>query len=585
MNDIQEVKSRLDIAQVVAQYVPTLKRAGRSYKGNCPFHKEKTPSFIVTPDLQIFKCFGCGEAGDVIEFIKKIERVEFGEALKIAADKAGYQLTDNYGSKEDEKFKQEKERIYNANKLATQYWNYILKTHKAGKIGRDYVAKRKIRIEEIDKFQLGYAPKGDNLVKFMRAKGFNDNELITWGLAVEKNGNLIDKFRDRLILPIWDMAGHILGFSGRIVMPNEYAPKYLNSPETQVYKKGEILMGLYQAKESARANKYLILEEGNIDLLSSHKVGVENIAATGGTALTEKQCKLIKRYADTVYFCFDTDNAGVKALMRGLEIAERIGLAHKALDIGNYQDPDELISKEPQKWSEVIENPLNTVSHLIKILQADLDLGSADGKSTFLNRITPALASLKDEVQLQHFAGEVAVLTGVSKQAVLDRLSKPDRQHELPDFPEAEPEEIPVSTATHPTNQREIYLLALLVQISQIGDLEVSKETFRDINCQEIFVAIQRVGDTTINFATLADSLSDGGKETLQQVLAVDLSNVSDLKGEFERVYQMAYTNFLRGQILELRRKLSVNLDDETSLQKLKYFTQELQAHNNKVVK
>jgi DNA primase len=582
MNDVEAVKSRLDIVEVVKQYVPSLKKAGHSYKGLCPFHGEKTPSFIVTPDLGIYKCFGCGEGGDVLEFIKKMERVDFGEALKIAADRVGYTLTETKHKQDDQVVKQQ-ERIYEANKLASQYWHYILNTHKAGKVGRDYVQKRKIRQAEVEKFQLGYAPIGANLVPFLIKKGFTKSELVTWGLAVDRKGEIVDKFRDRLILPIWNMKGQIIGFSGRIVTPNEYAPKYLNSPETLVYKKGEILMGLYQAKEAARKQNFIILEEGNIDLLSSHKVGVENIAATGGTALTEQQCRLIKRYADTVYFCFDTDQAGIKALIKGVELAEKVGLKHKALEIGDYQDPDALISAEPTKWSEIVSKPENTLAHLLRILQVDLDLGTADGKSTLMQRMVPILATVKDDVQVQHYANELAVLVGVSKDSVLNSLAA--RTQPVYKSASSEPAETPkVQAPQSPVilpNQREMYLLALILQINDVEGLDISQDIFQDVNCKEIFIKLSKFGDATGNFAKLAEELSDGGKEALQQILAIDVTGIDNFHEELQHVYKILYSTFLRAQILDLRRQLQSDAENTDLLSKLQYFTAELKQLSN----
>ncbi len=572
MSEVDEIKSRLDIVEVIKQYVPDLKRTGRSYKGRCPFHKENTPSFIVTPDMQIFKCFGCGEGGDVISFIQKIERVEFAQALTIAAEKAGYELKRNYSEK-DEYLKKEKARIIEANKLAAKFWNYILKSHPSGKPGREYMRKRQIRPEEMQKFAIGYAPKGNNLKNFLVAKGYKPSELATWGLMVEKDGQFNDKFRDRLILPILDLNGNPIGFSGRIVGPSDYAPKYLNSPETLVYKKGEILMGIYQARDAARSQKFLILEEGNIDLLSSHKVGIENIVATGGTALTEQQCKLIKRFADVVYFSFDSDAAGLKALLRGIEIAERVGLKHRALPLGNYQDPDDMINHEPAKWAETVANPMNSVAHLMQVYQKDLDLGTADGKSTFSERMVAVLRVLHDEVQKQHFAEQVAMVVGVSKQVILEQVEGViSPRHEA--VPAEETKQLAPPTHVSP---QEIYLLALLVQLKNFASLEISAEIFRDINCRELYLKLIHT-QGVLDYGKISQEISDGAGEVLQQVLMTDLSNIADIQQEFAWVYKVLYGTYLQSQILDLRQQLTQEPENQTLLAKLQYFT--IEKHN-----
>lgn len=583
MSDIDEIKSRLDIVDVVSQYVPTLKRAGQSYKGNCPFHKEKTPSFIVTPSMQIYKCFGCGEGGDAIKFIEKMERVEFGEALQIAAERVGYKLSQRQSAK-DSVYKQEADLVFKLNELAGKYWNYLLSEHKAGQAGRNYLQKRQIRMEEVKTFQMGYAPAGDNLIKFLTGKGYTPDQAVKAGLGVERQGKIMDKFRDRLMLPIMNMKGQIVGFSGRQITPSEYSPKYLNSPETAVYKKGEILMGLFQAKEAARADNFLVLEEGNIDLLSSHKVGVKNIAATGGTALTLMQCKLIKRHVDTVYFCFDTDQAGLKALIKGVELSEQIGLKHKALNIGDYQDPDQLISTEPARWKEVIANPINTITHLITVFQKDLDLGSADGKSEFFYRMVPILRTLKDPVQQEHYSGEVAVISGISKDRVMEEINSsnptPAQYQPKPEQKQQpQPQELQAKMKQFENqilSTREIYILGLLLQMESPRELEISGEIFQDVDCREVFAQIQKLDNLTTDFTKLADVLSEGGREALQQALAVDISEIEHPQEELLRIYKVLYKNHLRREVLNLRTSLQTLPDDEQSLQKLTYLIKEL---------
>lgn len=581
MTDIEAVKSRLDIVDVISGYIP-VQRAGRSYKARCPFHKEKTPSFVITPDMQRFKCFGCGEGGDVISFIQKIERVEFGEALKIAADRAGYELTST--GKKDDKLEKEKQRILEANLLAAKYWNYVLKTHKAGKIGREYMLKRKVDQPSMDKFLIGYSPHGTNLLPFLEKKGFTKQELVSWGLAVERKGEVIDKFRDRFMLPIWDIKGNILAFSGRIVTPNEFAPKYLNSPETLVYHKGDILMGLYQAIDAIRKSKIVILEEGNIDLLSSHRVGVENIVATGGTALTDNQVKLLKRYADTIYFAFDTDEAGIKALIKGIEIAERQGVQHKTLQLGQFQDPDELISNNPDEWAKVIANPQNSIAYLLGHFQKDLDLGNPDNKSAYVKRMVPVLSVLKDKVQQRHFAEQLGLYVGVTVQDIMQLINGAQAAPTLPSSANraSQDKETDPSSQTEPAilpmaNRREVYLLALMLEVSssKIADLEISGEIFMDVNAKEIFVKIAAMHEPR-NLSDVADELTDGAKETWQQVLSEDLSNILDQEKELRQTYKSAYKNYLQSKMLSLRTALSREPENIDILSELQYYSREL---------
>lgn len=568
-NDIEEIKSRLDIVDVISSYIQ-LQRAGRSYKANCPFHGEKTPSFVVTPDMQIFKCFGCGEGGDVLTFIQKIERVEFGEAIRIAAEKAGYTLTNDSHS---DKQSQMKKRLLAANALAAKYWHYLLTEHPQGKDGREYAQKRKLVKKEIDKFQIGYAPPGENLVKFLEKKGYTRSEIIDWGFGVERDGKVMDKFRRRLMLAITNMRGEVVGFSGRYIAQSDKAPKYLNSPETPVYHKGDVLMGLSQALAAARQENFVILQEGNIDILSSHRVGIENILATGGTAITESQCKVIKRLCDTVYFGFDTDSAGIKALIKALEICERVGLKHKAIDIGDYKDPDELISENPDKWKEVVANPSNTIEHLLKILSKDLDMNNPDDKSELVSRMKPVLNALQDKVQLHHFAGMLGTKVGVSETEILDSI----RVDARPSYKPHQAESIAV-TPVQTQDQRELLLVSILLQFADRVKPEISLEIFHDQDCYNIVkLLLNQKG--TIDYNQITDQLPASAIETMQQALSLDLSKVKDLEQEFSRAYKFLYNTFLLSKIAELKIKMkTANLSDEQEkllLSQLQYFSEE----------
>lgn len=476
MADIEDIKSKLDIVDVIASYVPDLKKAGANYKACCPFHSEKTPSFTVNPSLQIYKCFGCGKAGDVIKFIEEIEHTDFAEALKISAEKAGVELTQNISPK-NQKEKIEREKLLQANLLTAKFYNYIILQHSSGKKGLDYsTKKREIDIERIKKFLVGYAPnKINNLKNFLISKGFVESDLIKWGLLVERNGNLIDKFRDRVMQPIFNLKGEVVAFSGRYIGEVKEAPKYLNSPETIVYKKNEMLYGLYQAKEYLRERDYLILVEGNIDILSSHRVGVGNIVAPLGTAFTANQAKLIKRFTNTIYFCFDTDDAGLKALIRGMGIAEDLEMNHKVIDLTGYQDADELIRKNSEEWPKRIENAKQTMDYLIEVYSRNLDLGSAEGKTTFEYKILPCLSLIKDEVLFNHYRKHIASILEVSEEFINTKVEKgkpysPTKETtstlEIPQVPKVN------------INPDEKYFLELLISIDKFSDINFTEENF-----------------------------------------------------------------------------------------------------------
>ncbi len=593
MTDVELVKSKLDIVEVVESYVNDLKKAGSNYTARCPFHNEKTPSFHVNPSLQIYKCFGCGKAGDVIEFIREIEKVQFPDALKIAAEKAGVQLSGNFeGNKKNQ---EETKKIIEANTLAAKFFHYLFQTHKTGESARKYAQKRQIDAERVEKFMIGFAPaSNESLKNFLVSKGFDSKDLIKWGLLVERSGKMVDKFKQRLMQPIFNLKGEIVGFSGRYIGTSKDAPKYLNSPETLVYKKNEMLYGMYQAKEFINSNRnkdgasFLIIVEGNIDILSSHRVGVGNIVAPLGTAFTLNQGKIIKRFADELYFCFDTDSAGMKALVRGLSIAEELELKHKVIDITGFQDADELICKEPEEWAKRIENPKNTIEYLIEKYSQDLDLGGADGKVKFNARIIPILKLLKDEVTLNHFVREVAVMLGISEESIFQKIRKQtsDIRYQASDdnkdtTQSSRPKAQSSEAWESPTRKLEIYLLSLLLQSNHLFSVALKDSYFQDYLCKEIYEQLLAAGEDA-DFGEVADKLSGDCKEMFEDIVMFDSSRIKNMNKEIKTVLDRVYENYLKQEILKLRKFSQENTDDDSITQRLKELTMELKGIGKK---
>ncbi len=569
MSDIENVKAKLDIVEVIGSYVPDLKRAGANYKACCPFHQEKTPSFMVNPSLQIYKCFGCGKAGDVINFIQEIERLEFPDALRLAAEKAGVTLENNNFSK-DSKLEEEKKRIVEANTLAAKFYNYILKTHKTGKPGREYAQKRQIDARRIEDFLIGFAPNSrTNLKKFLTSKGFSEQELIKWGLLVEREKSIIDKFRNRLLQPIFNLRGDIIGFSGRYIGESKFAPKYLNSPETLVYKKNEILYGIFQAKETMRKENFVIIVEGNIDILSSHRAGIKNIIAPLGTAFTLNQAKLIKRFCEQIYFCFDTDDAGTKALIRGLELAEIIGLEHKVVDITGFQDADELICKVPDEWEKRVKSAKNTVEYLIEKLSSDLDLNALDGKTTFDKKIFPVLKSIKNEVELSHYIKEVAMILEIDEEILREKLKKGASLRLAPQE-DSDKSEIPSSSKTiSPVQKIERYFLSLLIQTDSISKFkDLNESFFKDEVCKKIFVEYYKAGDNK-DLLKISQFLDEDSKKSLEDMLMFDATEIKYLDKELENVYSRMQKRSVRNEILSLKRLLNLEPENDELLSRL----------------
>jgi len=400
-NQIEEIKRKLDIVSVVREYVPTLKKMGRNYFGLCPFHNERTPSFSVNEELQIYKCFGCGESGDVISFVEKVEGIDFTRALELTAKRAGVELIRTFDPAR-EKRRAERERILEANKLATQYYHFMLMEHKSGEAAREYVKTRKLRKQELLKFKIGFAPDGfENLKKFMLKKGFKAEELVRWGLLADKNGHTYDKFRRRLMFPILDHLGDIVGFSGRVLVKDDI-PKYLNSPETPVFRKGHELYGLYEARQTPGRPKEIIVVEGYLDVASLVQHGVENVVATLGTATTTENIRRLTRLTDRVMFCFDGDRAGRAAAWRAMETALPYGggtVELKFLLLPDAEDPDSFVRKHgPEAFRALADQAAPLSDFLVKELAQRVDFDKVDGRARFQAIAKPLLQRLPDGV-------------------------------------------------------------------------------------------------------------------------------------------------------------------------------------------
>jgi len=572
MTDLELVKSKLDIVDVISVYVPNVQRAGSNFRANCPFHSEKTPSFMINPTLQIFKCFGCGKAGDAVKFIQEIERVEFPEALRIAAEKAGVQLTGNFSPK-DSKLEEEKKRILSANQLTAKFYNYILKTHQLGLPGREYSQKRKLDGKRIDDFLIGYAPKSYSILKnFLLSKGFTEQELVKFGLLVDRNGKIIDKFRHRLMQPIFSVQGDVIGFSGRYIGVSKFDPKYLNSPETPVYKKQDILYGLFQAKETMRKENFVIMVEGNIDILSSHRMEISNIVAPLGTAFTANQAKLVKRFCETIYFCFDTDEAGTKALIRGIELAESAGLKHKVVNITGFQDADELICKgsDPKAWEEAVKNASDSVEYLIKKFAENLDLGTANGKAQFRDKILPVISSIKDDITLAHYSKEVAMMLEVETKTVLKHI-------EHKDFKKEDQLQTKVPAKIPKKNQFELYFLAFLVNFLDHSILkDIPEEIFSNEAYKQIF-KILKDSKEDYDIGQIADSLQESLKSQFEEIILFDLPQGDKAKEEFQKIYFSIMRTYYLMQLKKLKMDMAKDEESDNLLADLDKTTKAIQ--------
>ena len=423
---INEIFSQNDIVDYVSGYVK-LKKNGRDYTGLCPFHKEKSPSFHVNQEKQLFHCFGCGAGGNLVQFVMKAEGLDFVEALKLMADRAGIILPED-DTPVDDKLYQKKKRILAINKTAARFYYEMLTKNEIGKAGLDYLKNRAIDAKTITKFGLGYAPDmPDALKKYMNKLGFGDDELQDAGLLVSRNGKVMDKFRARVIFPIIDLRGNVIAFGGRIIDNTEKngykPPKYLNSPDTPVFNKGRNLFSLNLAKKDCQAR--CILCEGYMDVISVYKAGVTNITATLGTALTQEQAKLLMKYTDEILLCYDSDDAGQAATIRAIEIITSVGGKCRIMQLKGAKDPDEYINKNgAAKFREAMDNGIASTDYLINRVRKKYNLDTTDGKALYVEETSNLLSKIPNAIEADAYIKRISDETEISKDAIYAEIRK-----------------------------------------------------------------------------------------------------------------------------------------------------------------
>ena len=415
---LTELTERNDIVDVVSGYVRLGKKSGSNMFGLCPFHSEKTPSFSVSPDKQIYHCFGCGKGGGVINFIMEIENLSFPEAVEFLAKRAGMPMPEEENDRESRK----RSRMLALNRDAARFFYAQLSTAQGG-AARDYMAKRRIGPATAKNFGIGFAPDTwDSLEKAMREKGYTDFEMFDAGLVRKgKKGGYYDTFRNRLMFPVIDVRGNVIGFSGRILGDGE--PKYMNSPETLVFNKSRNLFALNLAKKSKSG--YIILSEGNIDVVSLHQAGFDSAVASLGTSLTPEQARLISRYTNQVIIAYDNDGAGIKAAQRAIGILEKLDLKVKVLRMSGAKDPDEFIKlKGADAFRNLLEASENQIDYRLRAVTDKYDLSVDEQKVEFLKEASDLVARLPGSVERQVYAMRVASMSGVSADAVTKEVER-----------------------------------------------------------------------------------------------------------------------------------------------------------------
>jgi len=417
MDAKEEVRARLAIEDVIGEYVQ-LKRAGRNWKGLSPFSAEKTPSFVVSPDKQIWHDFSSGKGGDMFSFVMEVEGLDFRQALELLARRAGVDM-EQYDKGSRGPSGKSKERLYEALELAAHFYQ---RQFTQSKLALDYVLKKRAFSRETAlEWRLGYSPNtGSALTDFLKGKGFTAAEIQLAGLNNQRGG---DMFRGRLQIPLCDPSGRVIGFTARLLEDNPQAPKYINTPSTPLYDKSRHVFGLHLAKEAIRKNKFVVLAEGNLDVIQSHQAGVRQVVATAGTALTEQHLKALSRLTGDIRLSFDADKAGLNATERAIPVAAKVGVQLSIITIPSGKDPDELIKQDVQVWQDIITKPQYAVDWLIDRYTATLDLSTAQGKKDLSDVVLRTVRQLPDPVEQDHYVGKLAELLSVNKAALTTKLS------------------------------------------------------------------------------------------------------------------------------------------------------------------
>lgn len=556
MATVQEIKQALPIEAVVAEYVPTLRRAGATYKATCPFHSEKTPSFIVSPDRQTFKCFGCGASGDVIEFVRRIENLEFKDAVRLLAEKAGLAVDFDPAPAADP----EAEAIYAVNAAATLYFQSALRGP-AGAQALAYLRTRGLADATIERFALGYAPDGwDHLLRYMGQRGHAPGELVSAGLATKReDGGQYDRFRDRIIFPIRDAKGRVLGFGGRAM--GDAQPKYLNSPQTRVFDKGSVFYCQDVAAEHIRKAGRVVIVEGYMDALVAHQAGFGDVVASMGTSLTEKQVRTLNKSGRTVVLALDPDAAGFRAVERTIQLAYRTAerelapalttrvpteraaerftgsarVRFQVVAVPDGKDPDELILSDSDAWRRLIDGALPIVDFYFKRVAATLS-DSLDFKRDAAARLVPILAELGDPLERDHYVAELARMLDVGEQTVAALVAQ-QRQSSaavvrLPESapgPEAGADGGDAAPAARPAPKRldalstvERRVLSLLIRyphaVASAGE-RVRAHTFRDARLARLASVLLELDPVPLDTADVLARLEPADRTLAAEVL------------------------------------------------------------------
>ena len=554
---VTQIKQKLDIVDVIGSYV-SLKKSGRNYKALCPFHNEKTPSFMVSQELQIYKCFGCGVGGDIFNFVEAIEGVDFPRALEILAEKAGVKLVK---SKDYDAQSQIKKKIYEINEITTKFYQYMLLKHKVGTRALNYLKKeRKLNENSIKIFRLGYAPDSWNaLCGFLRKKGFKEEDLVLSGVAVKRSsGNdIIDKFRGRVVFPLINTDNRVLGFTGRTIFDRE--PKYLNTSETPVFHKSFFIFGLDKNRLNIKKTGAVFVE-GQMDVISAYQCGIKNVVCVSGTSLTENQLDILSRYTQDVAFCFDSDFAGIEASYRAIEMAEKKNFNVRAVLIPEpFKDLDDLIKSDANRAKEVIGNPIPIYDFFLTTVLKKYDKRTAIGKKKIMEDLVPIFSKISNRILFDHYVKQISSELEISENTIYSLFKEvpSEREKSYEEFRELEEKSLPQVYGL------EGHFISLVlkspIDSARSAVEKLKKEDFLNEKVAEIFNRLKtylKDRKTDINIKTFLNKLDEDLKEITSELYLWDFMEEGDseegkkvLERELKEVIERIKKDSVRRQL------------------------------------
>jgi DNA primase len=556
MSDItDQIKERIDVVELVREYVPSLKKVGTNWKAPCPFHQEKTPSFVVSEEKQIWHCFGCAKGGDIFGFIREVEGVEFRDSMRLLAKKAGITL-----SKQDPKKESERTRTLDILRAASAWYHQALKTAKSANKVREYIGERKIEDSTRDSWQLGFSPDAwEGVSAYLQTKGYRNEEIAKAGISsINDRGGYYDRFRNRLMFPITDVHGTVVGFTARKMNDEDVGGKYINTPETDVYHKSSVLYGLSQAKQSIREKDLAVIVEGNMDCVSSHQAGIKNVVASSGTALTPEQVKLLKRFTKNISLAFDPDSAGQEALVRGLQIAWQEEMRIKIIALPENSDPDDLIKEDVKKWEKAIENSQDFMDWLIDRAEKMNDLKSADGKKQAAKTILTWIKRLPDQIEQTHYlqilSNKINVDETILRNAIQVQKKPQNRQ-----YSRVQPEQN-VPKKRDIDFQSGIRLLAILLLVKEWQTVPI--EWLVDENHKNLYKNLNSYYDshTEIDANLWLEELNEEEKILGREIILISeelsQSTDEDRLEEFKNLSKRIKDSYFKKELISVREKI-----------------------------